>query len=232
MEKNLGKIGEIKKGIKEALSFSETSNKSSFDKDFYRDIDRIKNKGCCTLPFLVVFLILVFASIIAGLFYIKNYTHLGIDFLAKNRSPYQNDLRDSFVEQTKQIKPGETLMLEFTEIEMSQYLGTADPDFPLKKARLNIDTKGIVVRGKISDSFLALPVEICLRPKIEQGKLTFVLDDIATSSISLPKFARDKFNAYLDLIMRSKELYDPNLEIITATTADKKLRLEIHRKAE
>ena len=103
--------------------------------------------------------------------------------------------------------------------------------FSLKKARLHIDNKGVVVNGRLSDSIFALPVEICLRPKIDQGKLIFVLDDVATRSISLPKFAKDKINAYLDLIMRSKELYDPNLEIISAYTVDKILNVEILRKS-
>lgn len=228
-KKDLNKIGEIKQGIKEAISVSP-DGKNSFDKDFYRDVDRLRNNGCCTLPFLIALLVIVFAVIIIGLIYFKNYTKLGIDYLAKSNPLNQTDLREGFIEQTKQIQPGETAVLEFTEIQISQYLGLSDPDFPIRKARLHIDNKGVVINGKLSDSFLSLPIEICLRPKIDHGKLIFVLDDVAASSISLPKFAKDKINDYLDLIMRSKELYDPNLEIISTYTADKILRVEIQRK--
>lgn len=228
-EKNLKKIVEIKEGIKGTLKFSG-ADKPSFDKDFYKDVDRIRNQSCCTLPFLIVFLVIIFGLIVYGLIYIKNYTHSGIGYLARNQSSMQSSLTDKFVDQTKNIQPGETLALEFSEVEVSQYLGISDPDFPLKKARLKIREKGIVVNGRMSDSFLALPVEICIRPKIDQGKLLLILDDIETSSVSLPKFVRDKINAYLDMIMRSRTLYDENLEIITAATLEQILRLEIHKK--
>lgn len=228
-EKNLGKIGEIKRKIEGTLKNSDTP-KNTFDKDFYKDVDRIKNKGCCTLPFIIVILIIIFGLIIYGLVYFKNITHLGIDYLSQNRNSSQQDLTNSFIEKTKQINPGETMILDFSEVEVSEYLGLSDPDFPIKKSRLRITEKGIVINGRLSESFFSLPVEIYIRPKIDQNKLTFILDDIATSSISLPKIAKDKINAYLDIIMKSKNLYDSNLEIISASTADKSLKIEVHKK--
>lgn len=228
-EKKLSKIGEIKKTISGTLRFPG-EDKKGFDKDFYQDVDRVKNKSCCSLPVVIVILVLIFGLLVYGMFWLKNYAHLGVRYFALEHSQNQKDLTEGFVEKTMSMQPGENLLMDFSEVEVSQYLGIADPDFPIKKAKLRIDDQAIKISGRLSDSFFALPVEFQIRPKIDNNKLTFVLDDVSASSVSMPKFVKDKINSYLDLIMRSKSLYDETLEIISANCTDQKLVIEVHKK--
>jgi len=201
-----------------------------FDKDFYSDLDKIRRKNCCSLPTIIFFLVLTFVLIIYGLVYLKNYTKVGISYLAENKGQNQVDLTNSFIEQTSGLVSGQTATLEFTEVEIAKYLGIWDSDFPLKDSKLSIDNQGIHVSGKMSQSFFSLTLRALLQAKIENGKLIFFLDDIATGSISMPNRIKAELNDYLDLIMRSKNLYDPNLEIISVATRDKTFELVVYKK--
>lgn len=224
------KIFKIKDGLKNSQTEGGEKVDEKFEKDFYLDLDKIRRKNCCSLPIITIFLIIVFIAIIYGLLYIKNYAKTGISYVASSHNPNQKDLAASFIDKTGTLPSGETATLDFSDIELSQYLGIADSDFPLKNAKLSIDEQGIRLSGKTSQSIFSLPVKCVLKPKIEDNKLLFILDEIATGSISLPGRIKGDVNAYLDLIMRSKGLYDPNLEIISAATLDNILRLEVHKK--
>ncbi len=225
------KISKIKDSMKDTLGNSDNKEENLLkEKEFYKEIDKTKKKNCCSLPLIIIFLIIIFVGIIILLFYIKNYTKSGISYIVDSRRQSQVTLSEDFAQKTKAINPGDTVKIDFTEVEIAYYLGIADPDFPLKRAKLKVEDSGIVVTGKTSDSILSLPVNTVIRPKIEQQKLIFVLDELATGSISVPSSVRESVNNYLIMLMKTRELYDPSLEIISASTSKGKLTLEINKK--
>ncbi len=228
---DFNKIVKIKDNMKNMLNISDKTDENQLkEKEFYKEIDKKKNKNCCSLPLIILFLIFIFIGLIIFMFYIKNYTKSGIDLIVENRKINQVTLSDSFISKTEKIKIGETVNVDFSEIEVSNYLGVADSDFPLKRARLTIDNKGIIITGRTSDNALSLPIKTVVRPKIEQQKLIFFLDELATGAVSVPSNIKNNVNNYLLMIMKSRELYDQNLEIISASTSEGKLTLEINRK--
>ena len=229
---DLSKISKIKDGIKSVLSPSEKIKPTEQlkEKNFYNEIDRKKNSSCCSLPMVIIILIFVFAGIVYALIYVKNLTKSGIDYVIENKKTSQSSLSESFEEKTKLILPGETTTINFSEVEVSNYLGVADSDFPLKKARIEINQEGIHISGKTSENIFSLPVSATVRPKIEDQKLSFVLDEIASGSISLPSKVKDNLGSYLEMQMRSRKLYDQNLEIVSASTSEDTLTIEVTRK--
>lgn len=225
------KISKIKDSMKDSLSSSNDKEENLLkEKEFYKEIDKTKKKNCCSLPIIIIFLIIIFLGIIFLLFYIKNYTKSGINHIVDSRRQSQMTLFEDFTKKTEAINPGETVKIDFSEVEIANYLGIADPDFPLKRARLKVEDNGIIVTGKTNDSMFSLPINTVIRPKIEQQKLIFVLDELATGSISVPGSVRESVNNYLIMLMKTRELYDPNLEIISASTSKGKLTLEINKK--
>lgn len=228
---DLSKISKIKDGIKEALNLSEKEMQGGTkEKEFYRELDKKKNRKNCSLPMIITLLLIIFILIIYFLLYIKNYTKIGIDYIAQNRSETQENLQSDFIDQTQKILPGETLILEYSDVEVSAYLGIYDDDFPLKRSSLRIEERGIIVSGRTNNNWYSLPVHTVVRPKIDGGQLTFVLDELASGSISLPKSIRDNVSQYLVRLMKTRTLYDDGLEVVSAYTSQEKLIIEVSKK--
>lgn len=228
---DLSKISKIKDGIKGALNLSEKELQGGMkEKDFYRELDKKKNRSSCSLPMIIVLLVIIFIAIIYFLLYIKSYTKTGIDYIALNRSETQASLQADFIDKTQKIVPGGTLILEYSDVEVSSYLGIYDEDFPLKRSNLRIEERGIIVSGRTNDNWYSLPVHTVVRPKIDGGQLTFVLDELASGSISLPKSIRDNVSQYLVRLMKTRTLYDDGLEVVSAYTSDEKLIIEVSKK--
>ncbi|OQB06332.1 MAG: hypothetical protein BWY19_00324 [bacterium ADurb.Bin212] len=228
---DLNKISKIKNGIKDALNLSEKEPQVNMkERDFYRELDKKKNNRNCSLPMVGLLLLIIFILIIYFLVYIKNYTKIGIDYIAQNRSETQESLQSDFIDNTKELLPGETLLLEYSEVDVSGYLGIYDEDFPLKRSSLRIEERGIIVSGRTSDNWYSLPVHTVVRPKIDGGQLTFVLDELASGAISLPKGIRDNVSQYLVRLMKTRALYDAELEVVSAYTSKEKLIIEVSKK--
>lgn len=234
MSKNdydLSKITKIKNDLKEALNITKDDGASNLkEKEFYRDLDRKKRGKGCSLSLIVVLLIIIFSSLIYLLFFIKNYTKSGIDYIALKNNAEQTNIREDFIDRTKDLDAGNSLLLEYSVVEVSSYLGVYDDDFPLKRPKINIDDRGIKVSGKTSENWFSLPVSTVVRPKIENNKLTFVLDDLASGSITLPTAVRKSVSDYLVRLMKTRELYDSNLEVVSAYTVIDKLVIEVSKK--
>ncbi len=230
-KKDLSKISEIKSNLKGEIVEPENKKGDKFsDKEFYRDLDKIKNKSCCSIPVLFIFLIAVFALLVTALILLKNYTKRGIDYVAKNQKEAESDMIDSFITDTQNMNPGETLTLDFTEVEVANYLAISDPDFPLQKARLEIEDRGIIISGSIKKSILSLPVKAVVVPKVEEGRVKLYIDDLSSGSISLPQAVKNSLNDYLDLMMRSKNLYDDTLEITGTETRENLFKIDVYKR--
>lgn len=229
-KKTLSRIGAIKQGLKNTLISDKNDQKKDFEADFYRDVDKNRNKNCCSLPIVIFLLSIIFVGILAGLYYFSKYSKQSISQIALHHNLERQDMSQSFIRDTESLASEETVILRYSDVEIGQYLGIADSDFPLKNARLQITESGIIIAGKANLGIIPLPVKAVIRPKISDNKLIFVMDEIATGSISMPKFIKDDLNNYLDIQMRSRSLSDPNIEIIRAATLQDYLEIEVHKK--
>ncbi len=230
---DLNKIGKIKNSIKGVLDIPEDSSQSHKnlkEKEFYQEIDKKSKKNSCSIFSIIVLLLIIFVLLVLLLFYIKNYTKSGIDYIVENKNISQSDIKDDFVSKTQNMQTGETILLEYSEVQVANYIGLADADFPLKRSRLEIDERGIIITGKTSDRLISLPISVVVRPKVDLGKFILILDEVASGSITLPKIVKNNINDYLSRLMKTRELYDQNLEVISAHTTSDKLFIEVFKK--
>lgn len=181
--------------------------------DFYSDLDKKAKKKGCSLPLLITFMLVVLAAIIFSLFYLKNNFELGLNYFNKtDLAGYGDGIVSKLDEEIKDIPAESPAVVTFTEDELSYFLGVDEKDFPLKKAKLNIKTSGIVISGRTRDSYISIPVSVVFKPVVKDGKFKIEIDTLQGSFVTLPKVIKDGLNSSIDDVVNKKSSAINNFE--------------------
>lgn len=199
------------------------NNKSGFAKDFYKEIDQIKKKNCCGVWSVFVLLGIIFITLIALFWFTRSYLNKSSLYLKIPSSKKSNTvgITGKLEDASGGLVVGESKTISFSEEELAEYLGINSPEFPLKRTSLSIDSDGIKVKGRTSDSIFSIPLTMVLKPKAEDGKLKIEVAELESGSISAPKAVRDQMNSYLSDIINKKSDPVADFEITEITTRDK-----------
>jgi uncharacterized protein YpmS len=194
-----------------------------FAKDFYKEIDQIKKKNCCGVWSVFIVLILIFAIIVALFWLGRNYLNKSSLYL-KIPSSQKSDtsgITGKLEATSNSLIPGASATVSFSEEELAQYLGVNTSEFPLKRASLSINSDGIIVKGRTSESIFSIPLTVILKPKAEDGRLKLEVAELESGSISAPKTVKDQMNTYLSDIINKKSDPVADFEITEIATRDK-----------
>ena len=167
--------------------------------DFYEDLDKKKFNSFCSLPLVIITLVVIFLLIVWGLIWIKNNfnSNYEIDFSASSYKVEDDDIGDYFNQKFEGKTVGEVIVTKIYEEEMAQFIGVENPNFPLKKATLQIEERGIVIKGKTGESIMSFSVEVLAVPEIVDKKLELKISDANAGFVSLPASIKEALNDYI-----------------------------------
>jgi len=167
--------------------------------DFYEDLDKKKFNSFCSLPLVIITLVVIFLLIVWGLIWIKNNfnSNYEIDFSASSYKVEDDDIGDYFNQKFEGKTAGEVIVTKIYEEEMAQFIGVENPNFPLKKATLQIEERGIVIKGKTGESIMSFSVEVLAVPEIVDKKLELKISDANAGFVSLPASIKEALNDYI-----------------------------------
>jgi uncharacterized protein YpmS len=199
------------------------NNKSGFAKDFYKEIDQIKKKNCCSVWSVLVLLGVIFIALIALFWFGRSYLNESSLYL-KIPSSKKSDtvgITGKLEDASSGLVVGESTTISFSEEELEEYLGINSPEFPLKRASLKITADGINVKGRTSESIFSIPLTVVLKPKAEDGKLKIEVAELESGAISAPKAIKDQMNSYLSDIINKRSDPVADFEVTNISTRDK-----------
>lgn len=165
-------------------------------------------KSSCALWSIFLFLILFLALIIGSLFYLKTKK-----FSFNTKKTNQNV--NSIVVPKTSI--GEEVTLKLTEDQIQNAINADDANFPLKKAKVKVNTDKIVLSGKTSNNFWGVSVEVGLVPKVESGKVVFDITEIKSAGVTAPKSISDLINNNLGQYLDGLSSSIGNIEVSAVT---------------
>ncbi len=186
--------------------------------DFYQDLDQKKYNSFCSLPLIIILLVIIFVGIVFGLIWMKNSYNSDYEFKLSTSSYEIEDqnIGDFFKQKFEGKNSGEIITTKIYEEEMAQYIGIENPNFPLKKSTLQIEERGVVIKGKTGDSILSFPVEVLVVPEIVDKKLEFSISDANAGFISLPSAIKEGLNDYIISSVNNKLNSMENIEYTDA----------------
>jgi len=199
-----------------------TKKKSNFSKDFYSDLDKKRRGGCCTLWSIAIFLIIVFALIVVGVWFLKNKVIDDFSYVKKSTSEISSSsgVVGKLEEESKDTELGESITVSFSEDDLAAFFGIYNDEFPLKNANLNSKPEGIEIIGKTKNTVISLPVTVLLVPYIEEAQFQIRVESISSGVISLPKSARDAISNYMNDIIAKKSFTVSHLELVGVSTRE------------
>lgn len=166
---------------------------------FYEELDENRFRPSCSLPFVIITLVIIFLVCLFSLIRLKNKFVSSADFNIPSSSyeiedyDISDDIRNKFGDKNS----GEVFLFDIYEDEMANYLGVDNPNFPLKNATLEIDERGLIVRGKTSEGVLSFSVEVVLVPEINEGKLEFKIKSANAGFVNMPSSLKEALNDYV-----------------------------------
>ena len=199
-----------------------TKKKSNFHKDFYKDLDKKRKGGCCTLWSTAIFLIVIFIVIVSAVWVLKKKVIDDFSYVKKSTSEISESIGivGKLEEDSKNIELGESITVSFSEEDLAEFFGVGSEDFPLNKAALNSKPEGIEITGKTKNTIFSLPVTVLLVPYIEEAQLQIRVESISSGVVSLPKSARDAIGNYMNDIIAKKSLTVSHLELTGVSTRE------------
>ncbi len=182
--------------------------------DFYEDLDKKKFISSCSLPLIIITLVIIFLLIVWGLIWTKNNlnTNYELELPTSSYEIEDEHIGDYFQDKFEGKESGEAIVTKIFEEEMAQFMGVDNPNFPLKKATLEIEERGIVIRGKTSDSILSFSVEVLVVPEIVDKKLELKISDANAGFVNLPATIKEALNDYIISSVNNKLNQTGNIE--------------------
>jgi len=182
--------------------------------DFYGELDKRKFNSFCSLPLVIITLVIIFLLIVWGLVWIKNNYNSDYE-LKPPASSYEienQDIGDYISKKFEGKNAGETIITKIYEEEMAEYIGIENPNFPLKKSTLQIEERGIVIKGKTGESILSFSVEVLVVPEIVDKKLEFKISNANAGFVNLPASIKTALNDYIVSSVNNKLKSLENIE--------------------
>lgn len=182
--------------------------------DFYEDLDKKKFISSCSLPLIIITLVIIFLLIVWGLIWTKNNlnTNYELELPTSSYEIEDEHIGDYFQDKFEGKESGEAIVTKIFEEEMAQFVGVDNPNFPLKKATLEIEERGIVIKGKTSDSILSFSVEVLVVPEIVDKKLELKISDANAGFVNLPATIKEALNDYIISSVNNKLNQTGNIE--------------------
>jgi len=130
--------------------------------------------------FFLAFLFLIFVSFLVYLRY-SNFSPLaGIFHPELNWVSKDAPLTLQLKKDTGKVE------LKIACPDLETVLGLYGDDFPLKNPSCSINTKGVSIKGKLSEKLWSLKVEALMMPRAEEGKLVFEIVSIKAMGVTVP----------------------------------------------
>lgn len=199
-----------------------TKKKHNFSKEFYKDLDKKRKGGCCTLWSIAIFLIIVFVVIVIGVWFLRNKIINDFSYVKKSTSEISKSIGivGKLEEESKNTELGKSVTVSFSEEDLADFFGIYHDEFPLKSANLNTKPEGIEIIGKTKNTVISIPVTLLLVPYIEEAQLQIRVESISSGIVSLPKSVRDAISNYMNDIIAKKSLTVSHLKLIGVSTRE------------
>jgi hypothetical protein len=196
----------------------EDGGERNIKQTFYSEMDRVRIKSLSTLG-MILFILVTFLALGITLLYLTRINPMSItDYLGAlhiYNKPHA----------TTNVPKNGGNIVRVNEDTLKSAIKISDPSFPLKKADLSITGLGIIISGKTSESILALKVEVRILPKVENEKLTFSVEEIKSSGITVPKTIVDQITPSLSSVLNNAKIVDGKVKEVRLF--EKYLELEL-----
>lgn len=165
------------------------SNKSDTDEKFYDDLDEKRSHGsCCTCQGMVLLFVGLLILSVVGVFYIyRQITAIKVPTI----NLAQNFSNKNFEQMITNLKPTNDGQIEIvlSENDLSSFLsnGLSFQNFALQDTQAAINSNEIIVYGSLIRP-LSSKIVLGLTPKVENGKINFVVNSINAGNWKVPKF--------------------------------------------
>lgn len=158
-----------------------------------------RTKKTTSVVAVFVFVGIIFLILCGGLFYLR-YSADSPLFHFYVPTPDVASVSDTLQKQLD-VKTDPSVELKITENQISSAVCLTCDSFPLKKAELVVRPDGISITGKTSTYFWGINVEVTIKPKIENEKVTFDLTDIKAAGVTAPPKIADSISSQLKSLL-------------------------------
>ena len=174
-----------------------------------REYDQLEqSKSSCSLWMVLLSLVLILIVLVIAFFLSKKFF---VDFKMNVKPKIEHSV----------ISVEGKMRIRINEDDINQLIGQ-NIDLPLKEPKATINTDGITITGKSSDSIFSLRVTVILVPIVKDGKLDYEIKSIKTSGLEAPKMLKEKLNTFKlsspqgiqDIEVESVGLYNGFLEVV------------------
>ncbi len=170
--------------------------------EFYKDLDKKKFNSFCSLPLVIITLIIIFLLVVFGLWTLKKQIFTDRNLDNNLSSSYQiedKNIADFISQKIVDKEVGEKVVISIYEEELAELIEIDNVNFPLKNATLNIEERGVIIKGKTSDSILSFSVEVLFEPYInDQKQMALKVMKANAGFVNLPNSLKEKLNQYID----------------------------------
>jgi hypothetical protein len=183
------------------MTKEENNGEANLKKTFYSEMDRVRIQSRSTLG-IILFILFTFFTLGITLLYVTKDNPMSLsDYLSALHIYNKPD-------KTKNVPKSGEGIIRVDENTLKEAIKISDPSFPLKKADLSITGLGIIISGKTNDSILGLKVAVKVLPKVENEKLTFKIEEIKSSGVSVPKSIVDQISSPLNSVLNNAKIID------------------------
>lgn len=160
-------------------------------------------KSSCAIWSIFLALFIILLLIIGSLFYLKTKKFsLIVPKVNLNTNTSQHDFMSD-----------EEVTIKLTEAQIQNSINADDANFPLKKAKIKVNSDKILLSGKTSNSFWGVSVEVGIVPKVESGKVQFDITEIKSAGVTAPKSISDLVNKNLSQYLDGLSSSVGNIEV-------------------